>query len=48
MVSKNNILHGSYGRLATGGGGTRYGKKHGYAALFLPGSELSAPEKRVK
>ena len=45
MVSKNKLLHRSYGRLAKGGGRTRYEKRHGYATLFLSGSELSAPEK---
>jgi len=47
MVFKNNLLHRSYGRLAKGGG-SRYEKRRGYAASFLLGSELSAPEKSMR
>ena len=43
MVFKMNLLDYSYSRLAKGEG---YEKRHGYAALFLLGSELSAPEKK--
>ena len=41
VVFNKNLLHCSC-RLAKGGG---YEKRHGYAALFLLGSELSTPEK---
>jgi hypothetical protein len=46
-VSKNSLLHRSYGRLAKRGG-ARYEKRNGYAALSLLDSELSAPEKSMK
>jgi hypothetical protein len=49
MVFKYNLLQCSYGRVAKGGGRSRYElKRHRYAALFLSGSELSALEKGVK
>jgi hypothetical protein len=46
LLAKNILLHRSYGKLSKRGE-TRYEKTHGYAALSLSGSGLSAPEKRV-
>jgi hypothetical protein len=48
IVFKNNLLHRAYCRLAKGGERTRYEKRHGYAALSLSGSELSAREKKYE
>jgi hypothetical protein len=48
IVFKNNLLHRAYCRFAKGGERTRYEKRHGYAALSLSGSKLSAPEKSMK